>query len=888
MNPMKAWEKVALAALLLLELWAFSGAFQKFFNLDSLFYILRYPKNSHEFLQYIAGPDSGKQYRPLTLWTMGLLVPWLGKLPQPYHWIPFLFHFVNTVLFYLVSRKLLRGPLGVLFAVTFWGLHSVAGWIVYDITYISDFMATFFLLAGLWLGIHAREKRCPYSTAGSLLALALALFTKEAATAFPLALWMTLGLAEYRAGGEEPSAGSIRRAFTKPIPIVAASLGFAVGFAGLLIHWVRAGVIYTQGQGAAYHISPFANLATKFKYLFWAVNFPDAIHGPSAGRSRGLVFAAMAILLIVWLTGVARQRKSPDPAIWCGLIWFAGLALPALMLSDRLAKWYLYTPLLGLALAAGALVDAAFPFARRWRVGNLFLACGLALPMGYATMVQARSHYAVSDPAYASDVIEACVSDFRSLFPSLPASTDLVVLPFFEREVGILLSAPPIDHGELFELYGPGARIRTFFPQRDGLPPAGILSAENTRVVQYLNGRLYDVSGQFKSRERMTLHVLPTHEGKAPPLLLKEPLGGSSLYSRLVQLSLADQGSEIPDDYLSRDDLWILQYHEGTFTDITRSYMAPGANTVVLLPTLDGKVPPIRPLHSSEAMSRFRNVRLRALFEGDLKKLPQGYLGRPDVEVLQYFGGTYYDVTRHFRGTGNMTVFVAPTVEGKAPILLRKAASSPCKTCVNPVQILYADEGSRLPEGYEKRSDIWILQYLNGRVNDVTDYWKGRKRDGATRVIRDVETLSCGVSRDEFYPDYEKFGTPNGKPIFFSSPEKEIVTQIGGSTVSVPLGIIPKSSRLVFDVSWMYGAGDGAWAEMLLQVDGNTLSLFREYMTPDSQARSLKWQEVKIDLASYAGKKADLVLKCSNERGRNTVSDWLNWRDIVLESGPAK
>jgi len=53
-------------------------------------------------------------------------------------------------------------------------------------------------------------------------------------------------------------------------------------------------------------------------------------------------------------------------------------------------------------------------------------------------------------------------------------------------------------------------------------------------------------------------------------------------------------------------------------------------------------------------------------------------------------------------------------------------------------------------------------------------------------------------------------------------------------------------------------------------------------MAPEPGTGYLRWREVKIDLAPYAGRKADLVLKCYNERGRNTVSDWLNWRDISL------
>lgn len=202
------------------------------------------------------------------------------------------------------------------------------------------------------------------------------------------------------------------------------------------------------------------------------------------------------------------------------------------------------------------------------------------------------------------------------------------------------------------------------------------------------------------------------------------------------------------------------------------------------------------------------------------------------------------------------------------------------------MQLSLADEGASLPDDYQRRQDLWILQYLNGRFSDVTDYYKGRRNDGSRRVVADLERIQCSVNHAEFYPDYEHFSTPTGKPVFFPTPQKEIVTQIGGSTVIIPLHKIPAASRLRFDVSWMYDQGDGGWAETALRSDGKESVVYREYMRPDPRRKSLQWKEVVADLQRFEDAEVDLILRCYNDPGKNTVADWLNWRDIVIESKP--
>ena len=230
-----------------------------------------------------------------------------------------------------------------------------------------------------------------------------------------------------------------------------------------------------------------------------------------------------------------------------------------------------------------------------------------------------------------------------------------------------------------------------------------------------------------------------------------------------------------------------------------------------------------------------------------------------------------------------MTLYVLPTTEGKIPPLLEKEPVGGRKLYESYVQMLVADQGARLPEDYFERSDYWILQYLNGHFYDVTDYYRGRKRDSARRVIRDIETVRASVNREEYYTNYERFSTPNGGPVFFSTPDKEIFTQIGGSTAILPPQLIPPRSSLRFDISWMYDSGDGGWAQLQVRAAGKESTLYREYMEPNSRGKGLRWKEVRLDLRPFENQEVEIILKCYNDPGKNTISDWLNWRDIVLE-----
>jgi hypothetical protein len=123
-------------------------------------------------------------------------------------------------------------------------------------------------------------------------------------------------------------------------------------------------------------------------------------------------------------------------------------------------------------------------------------------------------------------------------------------------------------------------------------------------------------------------------------------------------------------------------------------------------------------------------------------------------EVIPYIIGPVVDAR-----TGNERPYVPPSTcpacgqpvehfEGEVAPLLKKEPAGGRKLYQQFVQVLCADEGAKLPEDYSRRSDLWLLQYLSGRFSDVTAYYKGRRLDGARRVI-DMTQTGIGLTIDK-------------------------------------------------------------------------------------------------------------------------------------------
>ena len=76
--------------------------------------------------------------------------------------------------------------------------------------------------------------------------------------------------------------------------------------------------------------------------------------------------------------------------------------------------------------------------------------------------------------------------------------------------------------------------------------------------------------------------------------------------------------------------------------------------------------------------------------------------------------------------------------------------------------------------------------------------------------------------------------------------------------------------------------GDGGWAEVVWRSEGRRSYSFASTLLPTTNAGTCSGRTLP-STSPYANQRGDLVLKCYNDAGKNTVADWLNWRDLVIE-----
>ena len=226
--------------------------------------------------------------------------PYIGAL----HFL----HLVNVALLWLILRRLQLPFWASASALVFFAFHMAVFDIYWRPMYVYDLLCgTFCLLALLfWLGDRWIL---------SLLSFWLAYRSKEIAVMLPVAL------AAY-----ELLLG--KRRWLQLAPFFAISIWFGARGLFLATH---------LNSAYAMHYQP-GDLAKSV--LFYS--------------SRVFLAPPIAALVLL-LVPVVVALLTRDRLVWFGLIAFAALLTPMLLLSERLSGAYLYVPLTGLAIAIGAI-----------------------------------------------------------------------------------------------------------------------------------------------------------------------------------------------------------------------------------------------------------------------------------------------------------------------------------------------------------------------------------------------------------------------------------------------------------------------------------------------------------------------------------------------------
>jgi len=314
--------------------------------------------------QYHVGTQ-GRYYRPIFLLWLLLNRTLFGVSPAGWHATSLLLELGAIFLLYVVCAKLLKDPIGggiaaLLFAVHPANLESVA-WV----SCASELLMGGLLLLSFFLYLRFRESENSLTLAGSALAFALALGSKETSVAFLLILiwheWCCSRGANQFEQGETNSK-------SKTTPIIRLAAYF---FVALLYFAIRTAALGDHTYGKENEVTLAVAVLTVpsamlfyLRHLLFPIGlaaFYDLPYTETALSARFILSSLISIVVAGLLWRFSRRDSTERIALgWIVLPLLPALAgLRVFTHGDLVHDRYLYLSTMGLAMFAASLVANA-------------------------------------------------------------------------------------------------------------------------------------------------------------------------------------------------------------------------------------------------------------------------------------------------------------------------------------------------------------------------------------------------------------------------------------------------------------------------------------------------------------------------------------------------
>jgi tetratricopeptide (TPR) repeat protein len=378
-------------------------------------------------------------WHPLTWLSHMTDVELYGMNPWGHHLTSVLIHAFNTVLVFLVFRRMTGAHWPSLFAAAIFGLHPLRAESVAWICERKDALSTMFWLLAMWAYVRYAEEfrttngRTKHFYGLTVLYFALGLMSKSMLVTLPFILL----LLDYWPL-KRWQTQSKRRLILEKVPFF------------LLTAAVGAVAYVAQQRGGAMQemvnlplTDRFENaLSSYIRYLgklFWPENlccyYPHPVHLPMA-----LVLLAGVILAGVSLFAWAIRSQLPYVSV--GWFWFVGTLVPVIGLvqlgSAAMADRYSYIPSIGICLLV---VWALCDMASRWRIGTTFLSLfGVATVIACVLLTRHQTGFWKDDMTMWSRAVAVTQNNFvahDSLGNSLIGTNPNQALAEFQEAVNI-------------------------------------------------------------------------------------------------------------------------------------------------------------------------------------------------------------------------------------------------------------------------------------------------------------------------------------------------------------------------------------------------------------------------------------------------------------------
>lgn len=298
-------------------------------------------------------------WRPVFSISLALDYSLWGLNPFGFHLTNILLHVINTVLLYLLGKKLQNSTSAGLFASLLFALHPIQAHAVNVVATRGDLLAALFSL----ISLHAffSKRTIPFA-----IALMLALLSKETSIVFPLAAlfaWIIIPT-------DRQDLRLILAFVILGLYLVARlSLGFSFSLLPLVFSYDASWDIRC--------LLAFKVLALYFLALFNLFEMPHPFWTVELPLSLNDQYVMSGLLIFLLLLGVIWANLKKNPILALGLMWFIIYFLPISnlkQLNQPMAEHWLYIPMIGLNLAFGSALNIPallLPKFRLIRLGSL-------------------------------------------------------------------------------------------------------------------------------------------------------------------------------------------------------------------------------------------------------------------------------------------------------------------------------------------------------------------------------------------------------------------------------------------------------------------------------------------------------------------------------------
>jgi tetratricopeptide (TPR) repeat protein len=335
-------------------------------------------------------------WHPLTWLSHMLDCQFSGLNPGRHHLTNLLFHIANSLLLFLVLRRMTGARWRSVFVAALFGLHPFHVESVAWIAERKDVLSTFFWFLTMWSYTFYTERTTAHRYLMTLLFFALGLLAKPMLVTLPFVLllmdyWPLHRVETFRStNNHEARQFSALRLIWEKVPF------FALAAASSIVTMIA------QKSGGAMSTLPtipikvrIANAFVSYiKYMVKMIWPSDlAVLYPYPETSSAWQAAGAGLLLICISASLIRASRR-RPYLGVGWLWFLGTLVPVIGLiqvgAQAMADRYTYVPLIGLFILV---TWGGYDMARRWRYSRTVLNVAAVLSLlgvMFCTMSQVR------------------------------------------------------------------------------------------------------------------------------------------------------------------------------------------------------------------------------------------------------------------------------------------------------------------------------------------------------------------------------------------------------------------------------------------------------------------------------------------------------------------